>query len=842
MSKQTGKADQTEKNKSAKLDKAKQSDIKEKVYNTKQVETSITILESPETDVVLEALLFLSKYADISKNNPVYLTKKGLIEKLVKNMDKNICILRLSLRLLAELLGFDEGLYEIDQEMYDETFLRITDMYIEHKDVYIRQYCVEILSKVATIPRIIVLIFKTDLLNPVLENMKVSKNAIILYHTLLLFYRLMDIPSAVSQLSECKNFDPNIVIHHINNDDIKISNIVLDIIEKMSSYGLPFIQESFKNVRLVEKVLSIIMKEETVDQHDKALNILKNCLACEETNNYFVESVEFLDLCQWVKTCHPRYLIPLIEVFLILTSMNEMKQTLFDLSVEESILSFFRYSNKILINKVCQAVSNMTTHKYCCEHMLTPVVAATLVDILNRQADDDDSQNEVALRTIYDFMKRNCKALDIFFQKQFKSTLLNYFFTKSMILKEDSFQMILEILYKYLVHPILQKEFLSSDLYKELLKLFQQSSTAISNLCCEILTYLLMVEEFRKSFLDNGGIRIFLDKVGNCEEVKLVTEMLYFVYSSLVYDDIAMAFLHGGLVSCLRDMGDYLISKIPLIKKVLLLAFNYYLPIKFFDSGRLEVIDKLPNKFYLIHGPWNGPFPFLDILERMFVSPYQTIYLVDFSYEVDQNASSVNSQSSLTLSRSLKSSDYSVTNINSLDSLSIMLSASTPSVLDVNYGKISPDPFLPRYIYHIRKYEKFLGGSIQDRCKFLAEYVDTLLCGPRENLTLPQKIHEYKVHIECLKTKLGNNIIPIGYLRLGFHCERALLFKALADKVSIPCSLVKGNLKVYWNEVAAFEGVDTNEKVRFYVVDLIDNLGDLLLVGSREANKYCNLN
>ncbi|XP_030750535.1 uncharacterized protein LOC115878252 [Sitophilus oryzae] len=825
MSIQVGKADKAEKGDKAiasKLDKSKQTEIKEKLYNTKQVETSITILDSPEVDIVLEALLFISKYADLNKNNSVFLIKKGLIPKLTQNLSKNICILRLSLRLFTEVLNFEEALNEIDQEIYDETFLQITDMFIDHKDVHVRQYCIEILSKIAAMPRIAVLIFKIDLLSPVLENIKFSKNSTVQYYTLLLFFRLMDIPAAISAVPECNNYDP----------------------KKITSFKLSFLQDGFKTVHLVEKLLAIIMRDSREEQHEKAIQILLNCIQSEETSTYFIESIEFLELCQWIKTCHPKYLTPLIEVFLKLSSVPEIKQMLFDLSVEESVLYFFRYSNKFVINKTCQTVSNLTTHKYCCEQMLTPVIASTLLDILNRQNDEEDPYNEIALKTIFHFIRRYNRAIEIFMAKEFKPILLNYFLVKSKLIADESFAMVLEIIYRCLVHPLYQQEFISSELFVELLTLFKESTPSVSSLCCEILTSVLPTQDFRKCFLQKNGPKTFLNVMENCQDVELLTQILYFLFSSLVYEDVAMAFLHGGLIRSLRKFDEFLKSKIPLIKKVLNMALGYYLPIKFFEMGRLEVTEKLPNRFYLINGPWTAPFPFLDVLENIHVSPYQTIYVVDYSLEVvKENLPELKSQTSLLISKSYSKSFESSPSIKkSPENSNLTITSHDSGTFDINYGGISSDPYLPRYIYHIQKYEKYLQGDIQTRCRFLAEYIDTLLCGPKEHLTLPQKIHEYKLQIECLKNKLGNNIIPIGYLRLGFHCERALLFKALADKVSIPCSLVKGNLKIYWNEVAVFEGLDTDEKVKFYVVDLIEDLGNLMPVGSREANKYCNNN
>ncbi|CAG9765278.1 unnamed protein product [Ceutorhynchus assimilis] len=814
-----------------KYEKNKQIDLKEKSYSTRQVETSVALLASPETEVVLEALLFISKYADFNRNNLLALIKTDIIEKLFENFHKNICILRVSLRLLSVMLDTEDAICEMDQEKYDPQIVEISQMYIDSKDQHVKQFCVEILAKIANSCRITTLIFKTDLFNPIFDNMKAAKDTNILYYTMLLFYELIDAPAAVTMLSECPKFDLSIIMSDLNHKEERISNMALDIVEKLSRYGLTFLQESFRKLSLVEKMFKIIMDDEKTNQHSIAIRVIHNCLNSEETCSYFVESLEFLELCQWVKICHPKFLLPIIEVFIKLTSIPELKQTLFDLSVEESILYFYRFKNKSVINKTCEAVSNMTTHKYCCEAMLTPVIAGTLIEILENQTDEEDPFNEVVLKTVFHFIRRYYKAMDIFLSKNFKIILLDYFFGKVHVIKEESFLMILEILYRCMAHPVYQQEFMNEQILNEVLKWFQSNCVKAASLCCEIMTNILTLDDFRKFFFQKSGPQIFLNILKSAEDINLITQILYFIFACFVYENLAMAFLHNGLLAALKNYNELIFEKIPICKRLFIMALEFYPPIKFYETGRMEITDKLPNKFYLINGQWHGSFPFLEVLEMLYVSPYPTIYLIDYSYEVVKTPNLQGfSQSSLKSSKS------------SSKSLSTLSVPSAPSVFNINYGQITRDIFLPRYIYHLKKFEQVMEGPMEKRICFLAEYVDTLLSGPTAKLTAPQKIHEYKLHIQCLKKKLGNNIIPIGFLRLGFHCERALLFKALADKICIPCSLVKGSLRIYWNEVALFENVDNETRIRFYVVDLMHDLGNLMLVGSREANKYCNIN
>ncbi|XP_008240167.1 PREDICTED: serine/threonine-protein kinase EDR1 isoform X2 [Prunus mume] len=77
-----------------------------------------------------------------------------------------------------------------------------------------------------------------------------------------------------------------------------------------------------------------------------------------------------------------------------------------------------------------------------------------------------------------------------------------------------------------------------------------------------------------------------------------------------------------------------------------------------------------------------------------------------------------------------------------------------------------------------------------------------------------------------LKATIGSMVLPLGSLTIGLARHRALLFKALADSVSIPCRLVKGQQYTGSNDVAMnFVKIDDG---REYIVDLMADPGTLI--------------
>uniref|UniRef100_A0A8C4LJX3 Armadillo repeat containing 3 n=1 Tax=Equus asinus asinus TaxID=83772 RepID=A0A8C4LJX3_EQUAS len=144
------------------------------------------------------------------------------------------------------------------------------------------------------------------------------------------------------------------------------------------------------------------------------------------------------------------------------------------------------------------------------------------------------------------------------------------------------------------------------------------------------------------------------------------------------------------------------------------------------------------------------------------------------------------------------------------------------------------------YVYEVTK--SILPITIiKEQIEVLAKYVAEKMGGkiPKE------KLHDFgwELHISELKYQLKSNVVPIGQIKKGTFYHRALLFKALADKIGIGCSLVRGEYGRAWNEVklmnesrkGAIGGLPPPE---VYIVDLMFHPGGLMKLRSREADLY----
>ncbi|KFO91887.1 Armadillo repeat-containing protein 3 [Buceros rhinoceros silvestris] len=123
----------------------------------------------------------------------------------------------------------------------------------------------------------------------------------------------------------------------------------------------------------------------------------------------------------------------------------------------------------------------------------------------------------------------------------------------------------------------------------------------------------------------------------------------------------------------------------------------------------------------------------------------------------------------------------------------------------------------------------------------LAQFVADKMGGPIER----NKLHDFswELHISEIEFELKCNVVPIGRVKKGTFYHRALLFKVIADRIGIGCSLVRGEYNRAWNEVKLVD--DSPQGIaglllppQEYIVDLMFEPGFLIKQGSAEADQY----
>nr|XP_039274399.1 armadillo repeat-containing protein 3-like isoform X1 [Styela clava] len=149
------------------------------------------------------------------------------------------------------------------------------------------------------------------------------------------------------------------------------------------------------------------------------------------------------------------------------------------------------------------------------------------------------------------------------------------------------------------------------------------------------------------------------------------------------------------------------------------------------------------------------------------------------------------------------------------------------------------DTALQGYIDDVNKFIAPM-PTMREQIVALAQYVVEKMGGEVEKGKMMD--FSWELHISELKFDSKSNIISIGKINKGIFYHRALLFKVLADRIAVPCSLVQGEYNRAWNEVmVSSEEVGTNFPPFKYIVDLMHEAGRLIRADSPAAVRYQSL-
>ncbi|XP_036364292.1 armadillo repeat-containing protein 3-like isoform X1 [Octopus sinensis] len=156
------------------------------------------------------------------------------------------------------------------------------------------------------------------------------------------------------------------------------------------------------------------------------------------------------------------------------------------------------------------------------------------------------------------------------------------------------------------------------------------------------------------------------------------------------------------------------------------------------------------------------------------------------------------------------------------------------------------DTELGAYVDEINKELTNMSGFLE-RITTLAKFVSNKMGGAVSREQYGN--FSWELPLSQLQHEHASNIISIGSIKYGNQFHRALLFKVLADRVVIRCSLVHGDFFKAWNivllgnEEAETVGQknDSSSPLKAYIVDVIHEPGRLILVDTPEAIRYCTM-
>ncbi|CAH1398981.1 unnamed protein product [Nezara viridula] len=382
------------------------------------------------------------------------------------------------------------------------------------------------------------------------------------------------------------------------------------------------------------------------------------------------------------------------------------------------------------------------------------------------------------------------------------------------------------------------------------------TTNKVQLLAFEVLTWTLQRQSGRDWFIGLSGVPRVMKKLYRTSDPEVLNSAGLLLRMAVEQDStLAEIFFKAGLVRWLIE-HKHLWKKSPRLETATYTIFRYDLSLKLEYWGRLDVTDITADGFFCRRLDRVENYVNSSDIWREDISPRRPVYTVVMDADVRPKK-----EDSISLFSFDKKDDISSSR-NYQDSVASdsKLSFYATRLISKAYGQKSKhteiDTRLKKMYTKLKRQlediseatrtrrNKFSRKWIQDRVSAIASVVDDALSGRCDKNECTY--HTFELHIQELKLKLNSSVIPLGMLEVGLKLERALLFKVLADRLGVPCALVRGQYAVAWIEVEVppiagdpYPDLPTEKVITNHLVDLVTRPGRLVALNCQEASIYC---
>nr|XP_024216648.1 armadillo repeat-containing protein 3 isoform X2 [Halyomorpha halys] len=433
---------------------------------------------------------------------------------------------------------------------------------------------------------------------------------------------------------------------------------------------------------------------------------------------------------------------------------------------------------------------------------------------------------------------------------------------KPLKMTVDCACLVMETMSTILSVPARLKKILTLELTQNLLALIDDdgcpNTKKLPLLALEVLSWTLARQVGRDWFIGLGGVPRVMKKLYRTTDPEVLNSAGLLLRMAVERDaTLADIFFKNGLVKWLVEYK-HLWKKSPRLETALQTIFRYDLSLKLEYWGRLDVGDITADGFYCRRMDRNETNVNSSDIWREDACPMRPVYIVAMSVEVLPRREDSISLFPFENKDSRKEKDNPKTHKAPADHPQLSYYArrlvamshkkrleqlETDTRLKEMYETLK-QRFQEDYPETRTRRNKFTKRWIEERVGAIASVVHKALSGQYNKNEC--NFHNFELHIQELKQTLQSSLIPLGKLEVGLKLERALLFKVLADRLGVPCAMVRGLYAVAWIEVEVppvpgdpYPDLPCQKMLTNHLVDLVFNPGRLVPLNTQEASIYC---
>ncbi|XP_036331325.1 uncharacterized protein LOC118742986 isoform X1 [Rhagoletis pomonella] len=850
-------------------DRAKKENesFKEVIVPIEAIETALLLLHSQEDSVLVTVFKNITEFARKQDENVVELRKLNLLDLLLAKKfymtSEAIMIRRFAMYLACSMVESMSVLQDLEPKQTMSILNTCLEVYMQEVDDFCMEYLTVIINKCLDDPQVANEMLKQ---NEFLEKFFVivakTENPDILWQSFEAIHKMLLLLDAQSlqELSTLPLFPIDRVLCDLSNDYTEIRSAALKIIKDLvvdTSDSSAFADVG-RCIFTLQQLTQLFCNHATTDHGSEAIEALATAMRTEKMAQLFFEHNLFDRIIQNVNEHLLDYSASVkckvMWIFAENAKYEQFLQRLFNASVTDFLLDcLLQVDPPGPAPHVIAGLNRMMKHTAAANRIVQWYEAGVierLVAIISQPGIDIRTREQAAtlISNLLQFAFHDTAPLLL--SEQIPQVLGKIFGQQPTDLSIDFMLSLLNIIEQLAQNEEYRAVLGESALLATNIALMLKNSFATAILVNNIFRCLctLVDEEQIRTFLLSHHIAASMIRGLKSLSNLVKTSVTNFIMQTTRFPEMIHEYIEAGVLEVLimhQKLAMCVSTWGPAIEAILSKSPS----LKFCIRNHLGFTDSTAGNDFLVSKKKFDDFRIFQHILKADVSPMHPILVVNFErtvnppelvIEVPIECFSVEERTGVTWCYCRKPGDSELPRI--LDNVNQELE---------KYGLLQNPAKISRGIDF---------DNLARRAKVIAEVVEAALSSDLKRLDLNTTEeccnNTVKCHFIDLARMLHCNFIPIGMVRTGCQFERAILFKALADQIGLPCTLQRAvDGRLLFNEVplpAEMEH-DTHcdkKTMQFmpwrmlrptHIVDLMFNVGELYPIQSRQALQYLRL-
>ncbi|KAK1172066.1 armadillo repeat-containing protein 3 isoform X1 [Acipenser oxyrinchus oxyrinchus] len=793
---------------------------------SKNPATVVLMLHSPEQEVLVKACEAMYKFAEKGDENKATLVELGAVEplsKLISNEDKAV---RMNAVMALGVMASHNDVKKLLKRL--DVIPSILARLAPAEDTLIHEFASLCLAYLSVEYTSKVQIFELGGLDTLIHLLSspdpdVKKNSLVCIYEL-----VQDFPSRAA-IQELNGIPP--LLELLKSEYPVIQQLALKTLATITRDAETRV--ALRENQGFEQLIEILGNNELNDLHVETLVVVSNCMEDMDTVQLIQQTGGLDKLLQLAKTSTlPEVQMNAAKAITNTAQSNENRKILHEQEVEKTLVTLLRVDHEGLRTATCQAIAITCENLASKDEFRKLTGIHPVVQLLNSENVEVKKAAALALSNLTNANHLNANMYGLTTCEP--SNVIYCICNETYLIKECLDTISLSV----------KNMGFFCNMDKELKR--RTMTVAVAALACD--------SDARTELRNVGGL-VPLVKLLNSKNDEVRRNACWAVLVCASDEPTAIEMCRLGALNILQEIHLSTSRKNNFSEAALQRLFDSNLSIKYSFTGCLSSSNKITDGFYdYCQVKPDHKMIILEELYKQKVNQHRPIVFINakppelaltelppVEHKLPDSPSghsptpSKNSSKDKTPSKGKSKGKKEEEKTKEEDEIKIPQEV----IVEKKQWLLPYDPIFHNLITNVTKSVLPLPNT-KEQVVALAVFVAEKMGGPVER----DRLHEFfwELHVSELQFQLQSNVIPIGQIKKGTFYLRALLFKALADRIGINCSLVRGEYNRACNEVLLADEVPKAPGKLFppkaYTVDLMHSPGHLMKENSPEAIQY----